>query len=66
MVRFGLNWYPHSNVKFQSNVVYMLDINTAATPTSNTNGYSGGGGARTHGWNNANFGAFLTQVTVDF
>lgn len=66
MVRFGLNWYPHSNVKFQSNVVYMLDINTAGTPTANSNGYSNGGGARTHGWNNADFGAFLTQVTVDF
>lgn len=66
MVRFGLNWYPHSNVKFQSNVIYMLDINTAGTPTTNTNGYSGGAGARTHGWNNADFGSFLTQVTVDF
>lgn len=66
MVRIGLNWYPHSNVKFQTNVVHMLDINTAGTPTTNTNGYSGGAGARTHGWDNGSISAFLTQLTVDF
>lgn len=66
MVRVGLNWYPHSNVKFQSNIVHLLNVNTAGTPTTNTDGYSGGAGARTHGWNNADFSAFLTQVTVDF
>lgn len=66
MVRFGLNWYPHSNVKFQANVVHTLNINTAGTPTTNTNGYSGGAGARTHGWDNASLSAFLTQLTVDF
>jgi len=66
MFRFGLNWYPHSNVKFQANVVHMLDINTARTPITNTEGYSGGAGARTNGWNNADFSAFLTQWTIDF
>lgn len=66
MVRFGLNWYPHSNVKFQANVIHMLDINTAGTPTANANGYSGGAGARTHGWNNGDLSAFLTQWTIDF
>jgi|GEM_PF-340665 len=66
MVRIGLNWYPHSNVKFQSNIIHMLDINTARTPTTNTDGYSGGAGARTNGWNNADLSAFMTQVTVDF
>lgn len=66
MVRFGLNWYPHSNVKFQANVIHMLNINTAGTPTTNTNGYAGGAGARTNGWDNANLSAFLTQLTVDF
>lgn len=66
MVRFGLNWYPHSNVKFQSNIIYMLNINTAGTPITNTDGYSGGAGARANGWNNGDLGAFLTQVTVDF
>lgn len=66
MVRMGLNWYPHSNVKFQTNIIYMLDINTAGTPTTNTNGYSGGAGARTHGWNNGDFASFLTQATIDF
>lgn len=66
MVRIGMNWYPHSNVKFQANVVHMLNIHTASTPTSNTNGFSGGAGARTNGWNNGDFSAFLTQLTVDF
>lgn len=66
MVRFGFNWYPHSNVKFQANVVHMLDINTARTPITNTDGYSGGAGARTNGWNNSDFSAFLTQWTIDF
>ena len=66
MLRFGLNWYPHSNVKFQANVVHMLDINTARTPITNTEGYSGGARARTNGWNNADFSAFLTQWTIDF
>ncbi|WP_295625762.1 porin [uncultured Nitrosomonas sp.] len=66
MLRFGFNWYPHSNVKFQANVVHMLDINTARTPITNTEGYSGGAGARTNGWNNGDFSAFLTQWTIDF
>ncbi|MBS0299942.1 MAG: porin [Proteobacteria bacterium] len=66
MIRMGLNWYPHSNVKFQTNVVHMLNINTAGTPTTNTNGYSGGAGARTNGWDNGSISAFLTQLTVDF
>lgn len=66
MIRFGLNWYPHSNVKFQTNVVHALDINTSSTTKTNTNGYSGGAGARTHGWDNGNFSALITQWTVDF
>lgn len=66
MFRFGLNWYPHSNVKFQQNIVYLLDIDTSGTPTTNTNGYAGGAGARTHAWDNADFAAYLTQITVDF
>ncbi len=66
MFRFGLNWYPHSNVKFQSNIIHVFNINTAGTPVTNTNGYSGGAGARTHGWNNGDLSAFLTQITVDF
>ncbi len=66
MFRFGLNWYPHSNVKFQSNIIHVFNINTAGTPITNANGYSGGAGARTHGWNNGDLSAFLTQITVDF
>ncbi|SDY25092.1 OprO/OprP family phosphate-selective porin [Nitrosomonas sp. Nm33] len=66
MFRFALNWYPHSNVKFQNNMVYLLDIDTSGTPTTNTRGYSGGAGARTHGWDNGGFAAFLSQITVDF
>lgn len=66
MVRFGFNWYPHSNVKFQANVIHMLDINTARTPITNTDGFSSGAGARTNGWNNGDLSAFLTQWTIDF
>ncbi|UVS62105.1 MULTISPECIES: OprO/OprP family phosphate-selective porin [Nitrosomonas] len=66
MFRFGLNWYPHSNVKFQNNIVYLLDIDTSGAPTTDTQGYSGGAGARTRGWDNGDFAAFLSQITVDF
>jgi phosphate-selective porin OprO/OprP len=66
MFRFGLNWYPHSNVKLQNNIVYLIDIDTSGTPITNTNGYSGGAGARTRGWDNGDFAAFLSQITVDF
>ncbi len=60
MIRFGLNWYPHSNIKIQSNIIHVLNINTKATPTTS------GAGARTNGFDNANITSFLTQITVDF
>jgi phosphate-selective porin OprO/OprP len=66
LVRFGLNWYPHSNVKFQTNIVHVLNVDTSRTPTGNINGYSGGAGARTHAFNNTDLSIFLTQVQVDF
>ena len=66
LVRFGLNWYPHSNVKWQANVIHVLDVNTSRTPTANGNGYAGGAGARTNAFNNADLSIFMTQVQVDF
>jgi phosphate-selective porin OprO/OprP len=71
MARMGLNWYPHSNVKWQANIQHILDVNTAGTPrndgrTADNNGYSGGAGARTNGMNNADMTFFVTQLQVDF
>jgi phosphate-selective porin OprO/OprP len=75
MARIGLNWYPHSNVKWQANIQHVLNLNTAGTPrnentgganNSPDNGYSGGAGARTNGMNNADMTVFMTQLQVDF
>lgn len=66
MVRMALNWYPHPNLKWQANIAHVLNINTAGTPTTNTNGYSGGAGARTNGFHNADLTVFMTQLQVDF
>jgi phosphate-selective porin OprO/OprP len=71
MARMGLNWYPHSNVKWQANIQHILNVNTAGTPTNDgrtadNNGYSGGAGARTNGMNNADMTFFVTQLQVDF
>jgi phosphate-selective porin OprO/OprP len=55
MVRFALNWYPHTHIKVQNNIIHVLDINT-----------EGVANARSAGFNNANVSAFLTQVQVDF
>ena len=67
MARMGLNWYPHSNVKWQANIQHILDVNTAGTPRNEAGtGYSGGAGARTNGMNNADMTFFVTQLQVDF
>ncbi|MDN5936539.1 MAG: OprO/OprP family phosphate-selective porin, partial [Nitrosospira sp.] len=55
MVRFGLNWYPHSHVRILNNIIHVLDINTARSTIP-----------RTAGFHNADLSAFLTQVQVDF
>jgi phosphate-selective porin OprO/OprP len=55
MVRFGLNWYPHTHIKIQNNITHVLNINTDGSPI-----------ARTAGFNNADLSSFLTQVQVDF
>lgn len=60
MLRLGVNWYPHSNVKLQSNFQHVLAINT---PVSTATGYDG---RRTTGWNHGNLDVFMTQLTVDF
>lgn len=73
MARIGLNWYPHSNVKWQANIQHVLDVNTAGTPRNETStagspntGFSGGAGARTNGFHNADLTVFMTQLQVDF
>ena len=71
MARLGLNWYPHSNVKWQANIQHLLSVNTAGTPTADNstgspNGYSSGAGARTNSFNNADLTVFMTQLQVDF
>jgi phosphate-selective porin OprO/OprP len=55
MVRFALNWYPHSHVKVQNNIIHVLNVDTSGSPI-----------ARTAGFHNADLSAFLTQVQVDF
>ena len=55
MVRFALNWYPHPNVKLQNNIIYTLNVDTSGSPI-----------ARTAGFNNAELGAWLTQLQFDF
>ncbi|SCY47346.1 OprO/OprP family phosphate-selective porin [Nitrosospira sp. Nsp13] len=55
MVRFGLNWYPHTHVKIQNNITYVLNVDTSGSPIP-----------RTAGFNNADLSSFLTQVQVDF
>jgi phosphate-selective porin OprO/OprP len=75
LVRMGLNWYPHSNVKWQANIVHMLDIKTSGTPTTcspSGNGYSssasngGCNAARTHSFDGGAISSFMTQLQVDF
>ena len=67
MARMGLNWYPHSNVKWQANIQHILDVNTAGTPRNEAGtGYGGGAGARTNAMNNADMTFFVTQLQVDF
>ena len=55
MVRFGLNWYPHTHIKIQNNITYVLNVDTSGSPIP-----------RTAGVNNADLSSFLTQVQVDF
>ncbi len=67
MARIGLNWYPHSNVKWQANIQHVLNVNTSGTPRNEAGtGYSGGAGARTNGFHNADLTVFMTQLQVDF
>ncbi len=55
MIRFALNWYPHTHIKVQNNITYVLNINTEGSTIP-----------RTAGFNNADLSSFLTQVQVDF
>lgn len=60
MARMAVNWYPHSNVKWQANIQHVLDVNSADA--------RGGapGGARSRGFHNADLTVFMTQLQVDF
>lgn len=55
LIRFGLNWYPHSNIRVMTNYVHVLDINTAGVADN-----------RSAGFNNANLDMWLTRFQVDF
>jgi phosphate-selective porin OprO/OprP len=55
LIRFGLNWYPHSNIRVMTNYVHVLDINTAGVADR-----------RSAGFNNANLDMWLTRFQVDF
>lgn len=55
MLRVGLNWYPHSNVKWQANYQHVININGA-----------GATDARTRGWDDGKLDVFMTQLGVDF
>jgi phosphate-selective porin OprO/OprP len=55
LIRFGLNWYPHSHIRVMTNYVHVLDINTAGVADR-----------RSAGFNNANLDMWLTRFQVDF
>lgn len=55
MVRFGLNWYPHSHVRVMSNFIHVLNLNT-----------QGVANARSAAFNGANLDIFEMRVQVDF
>jgi phosphate-selective porin OprO/OprP len=60
MLRLGVNWYPHSNVKLQTNFQHVLGIKVA---DSGASGYSG---RRSEAWSDGNLDVFMTQLAVDF
>ncbi|HKX53992.1 MAG TPA: porin [Nitrosospira sp.] len=55
LIKFGLNWYPHSHVRVMTNYVHVLDVNTAGVADR-----------RSAGFNNANLDMWLTRFQVDF
>ena len=55
MARMAVNWYPHSNVKWQANIQHVLDVNSADASR-----------ARSRGFHNADLTVFMTQLQVDF
>ncbi len=60
MLRLGVNWYPHSNVKLQSNIQHVLNIDV---PVSGASNYDK---RRSEGWSHGNLDVFMTQLQVDF
>lgn len=65
MVRFALNWYPHSHVRIMSNLIHVLNINTANVVNFNAAGDAVANN-RSQGFDDANITAFITRVQVDF
>ncbi|SOD40362.1 OprO/OprP family phosphate-selective porin [Nitrosovibrio sp. Nv4] len=55
LVKFGLNWYPHSNMRVMTNYVHVLDVNTAGVTDR-----------RSAAFNNANLDAWVTRFAVEF
>lgn len=65
MIRFALNWYPHTHVRLMTNLIHVLNINTR-----NVVNYNAAGEAvanhRSQGFDDANITAFLTRLQIDF
>ncbi len=55
LIKFGLNWYPHSHLRVMTNYIHVLDVNTAGVADR-----------RSAGFNNANLDTWITRFQVDF
>lgn len=55
LIKFGLNWYPHSHLRVMTNYIHVLDVNTAGVADR-----------RSAGFNNANLDMWITRFQVDF
>jgi len=65
MIRFALNWYPHTHVCVMSNLLHTLNINTNNVVNYNAAG-EGVANNRSQGFDDGNVTAFLTRLQVDF
>lgn len=65
MIRFALNWYPHTHVRVMTNVNHVLNLDTAGVVNYNAAGEPIAND-RSQGFHDANITSFLTRVQVDF
>ncbi|MDT8364493.1 MAG: porin [Nitrosomonas sp.] len=65
MLRFALNWYPHSHVRIMTNIIHVLNVNTSGVVNFNAAG-DAVANSRSQGFDDANITSFLTRVQVDF